>query len=72
LSEDARGFPRFVVIWSGQVVSLFGSGLTAFALGVWVFQQTGSVTLYTWAALAATLQRSQPCGRFDTSTGVLE
>jgi hypothetical protein len=54
LSEDARGFPRFVVIWSGQVVSLFGSGLTAFALGVWVFQQTGSVTLYTWAALAAT------------------
>lgn len=54
MTADTRGFRRFVVIWSGQVVSLFGSGLTGFALGVWVFQQTGSVTLYTWAALAAT------------------
>jgi MFS family permease len=36
--------PRtFLVIWLGQLVSLIGSGLTEFALGVWVYQRTGSV-----------------------------
>lgn len=37
---------RFFIIWSGQIVSIIGSGLTSFALGVWVYQQTGSVTQY--------------------------
>jgi len=36
----------FLLLWLGQVVSLFGSRLTAFALGVWVYQTTGSVTLF--------------------------
>lgn len=36
-------FPRFVV---GQVASMFGTSLTAFALGVWVYQTTGSVTRF--------------------------
>jgi MFS family permease len=30
----------------GQVVSLVGSGLTSFALGVWVFERTGSPTYF--------------------------
>ena len=34
----------FLVVWSGQLVSLVGSSLTGFALAVWVFQQTGSAT----------------------------
>jgi MFS family permease len=34
----------FLTIWFGQLVSIIGSGLTSFALGVWVYQQTGSVT----------------------------
>ncbi|MFF7338402.1 MFS transporter [Streptomyces sp. NPDC008163] len=34
----------FLVLWCGQFASLIGSALTSFALGVWVFQQTGSVT----------------------------
>jgi DHA3 family macrolide efflux protein-like MFS transporter len=36
-------FPRVV---GGQVASLFGSSLTGFALGVWVYQATGSVTRF--------------------------
>lgn len=36
----------FYTIWSGQVVSQVGTGLTAFALGVWVYQQTGSATSF--------------------------
>jgi MFS family permease len=37
----------FLTICGGQVVSLFGTGLTAFALGVWVYRLTGSVTQYS-------------------------
>jgi DHA3 family macrolide efflux protein-like MFS transporter len=36
----------FVVIWLGQLVSTLGSGLTGFALGVWVYETTGSATLF--------------------------
>jgi MFS family permease len=37
------GFLRFVV---SQTTSMFGSSLTGFALGVWVYQTTGSVTRF--------------------------
>ncbi|MBE9144081.1 MFS transporter [Planktothrix mougeotii] len=32
----------FLLIWFGQLISLIGSGLTRFALGVWLYQTTGS------------------------------
>lgn len=50
-----RGFRTFLVIWAGQLVSLLGSGLTAFALGIWIYQQTGSVTRFAFISLATTL-----------------
>ena len=37
----------FIFIWFGQVISLIGSGLTGFALGVWVYQTTGSTTEFS-------------------------
>jgi MFS family permease len=37
----------FILIWFGQLISLTGSGLTGFALGLWVFQRTGSVTQFS-------------------------
>ncbi|MCT7964312.1 MFS transporter [Laspinema sp. D1] len=37
----------FLIVWFGQLVSLIGSGLTNFALGVWVYQRTGSVTQFS-------------------------
>jgi hypothetical protein len=36
----------FLIVWGGQTVSLIGSALTSFALGIWVFQETGSALLY--------------------------
>jgi MFS family permease len=42
----------FFVIWSGQLVSTIGSGLTGFALGVWIYQQTGSTALFAIGLLA--------------------
>jgi MFS family permease len=47
----------FLIIWLGQVVSLVGSGLTSFALGVWVFERTGSATQFAFIGLAAVLPR---------------
>lgn len=45
----------FLIICFGQVVSLLGSGLTNFALGVWVYQRTGSVTKFALIAFFASL-----------------
>ena len=45
----------FVVVWLGQLVSLVGSGLTSFALGLWVYERTGSVTLFALISLFAVL-----------------
>ncbi len=42
----------FLVIWFGQLVSTLGSGLTGFALGVWIYQETGSTTLFAFNLLA--------------------
>ncbi len=36
----------FIFIWSGQFLSLIGSRLTGFGLNVWIYQETGSVTLF--------------------------
>jgi MFS transporter, DHA3 family, macrolide efflux protein len=45
----------FLGLWLGQLVSGFGSGLTGFALGVWLFQTTGQATPLFLSALASTL-----------------
>jgi MFS family permease len=42
---------KFLIIWFGQVVSLIGSGLTGFALGVWIYQETGRATPFVLVAL---------------------
>ena len=36
----------FTIIWIGQFVSTIGSGLSGFALGVWLYEETGSPTLF--------------------------
>jgi DHA3 family macrolide efflux protein-like MFS transporter len=45
----------FILIWFGQLISLIGSTLTSFALGVRVYQNTGSVTEFALITLCATL-----------------
>jgi MFS transporter, DHA3 family, macrolide efflux protein len=51
----SRGMKVFSVIWFGQLVSTLGSGLTGFALGVWIYQETGSTTLFALNMLAYAL-----------------
>jgi MFS family permease len=46
--SSTGGMRAFFTIWFGQLISLIGSQLTGFALGVWVYDQTRSVL---WLAL---------------------
>lgn len=46
-----KSFNTFLVLWVGQFVSLLGSGLTVFALGVYTFEQTGQASSYAWLLL---------------------
>jgi MFS family permease len=53
--EDGQKFRVFIIICVGQFVSILGSGLTNFAIGIWVFQKTGSVTNFALTILAIAL-----------------
>lgn len=52
---EEKNLKAFTLIWIGQVVSLLGSGLTTFALGLWVLRGTESITQYTIIAVLAGL-----------------
>lgn len=39
-----RGMRKFMLIWLGQMLSMFGTATTRFALIVWAYQQTGQAT----------------------------
>ena len=45
--------PVFLLLWLGQTISMLGSQFVNFALGVWMYQRTGSVTLFGLIALAS-------------------
>jgi len=38
------GMVGFIVVWLGQIVSVLASGMTQFALTIWMYQQTSSAT----------------------------
>lgn len=46
---------KFIFIWIGELISGIGSGMTAFALSVYVYQATGSVSLVSVIAVASFL-----------------
>jgi len=46
-----QGMPAFITMWSGQFLSLVGSEMTAFGLGVYVYRQTGSATQFALITL---------------------
>jgi DHA3 family macrolide efflux protein-like MFS transporter len=54
-SAVAGGMRTFTVLALGQFVSLMGSSLTTFALGIWIYQDTKSVSLLSWVILAASV-----------------
>ncbi|HCS38380.1 MAG TPA: MFS transporter [Anaerolineaceae bacterium] len=46
---------EFFVVWAGQTVSLLGSQMSGFALGVWLYQRTGLASNFAIVALCTVL-----------------
>jgi DHA3 family macrolide efflux protein-like MFS transporter len=55
LPSRSGKFSTFVLIWIGQFASILGSGLTQFAVGVWVYQTTGSATQFALILVALSI-----------------
>ena len=64
-TKTTSNFPKFLLLWTGSLISSVGGGLTSFGLGVYVFQQTGSaagMALVTLLAFLPMLLLSVPAG----------
>ncbi|MCX6089958.1 MAG: MFS transporter [Candidatus Atribacteria bacterium] len=48
-------FRTFLILATGQTVSIVGSGLTGFTLGIWIYQKTHSATQFALIMLCAFL-----------------
>lgn len=46
---------KFLILWAGELISSIGSGLTAFGLGVYVYQQTHLASATALVSLLALL-----------------
>lgn len=58
-------FGKFLLLWTGELISSIGGGLTAFGLGVYIFNQTGSaanMAIVTLLGFLPTLVLSVPAG----------
>lgn len=63
--SDRSYFGKFILLWTGELISSIGGGLTSFGLGVYVFRQTGSaaaMALITLLGFLPTLLFSVPAG----------
>ena len=68
----SNGYKKFLLLWTGELISSIGGGLTSFGLGIYVFNETGSaagMALVTLLGFLPTLLLSVPAGvladRFD-------
>ena len=53
--KQSSGYNKFMLLWSGELISAVGGGLTSFGLSVYVFQETGSAANMALVALLAFL-----------------
>ena len=63
--KKTSNYGKFLLLWSGELISAIGGGLTSFSLGVYVFNLThsaGSMALVTLLAFLPTLLLSAPAG----------
>ena len=58
---------KFVIIWIGQLISTIGSGLTGFAISIWIYQETGQAAPFVYTALFNSL----PVVMFSLFAGAL-
>mgnify|MGYP001026170726 CR=1 FL=1 len=56
-TQKSQGMKTFIIIWLGQLTSMIGSGMIGFALGVWIYDQTGQATPFALTALFSAVPR---------------
>ena len=60
-----NNFGKFLLLWTGELISSIGGGLTSFGLGVYIFRQTGSaadMAVITLLGFVPTLILGIPAG----------
>ena len=65
MKKAKSNFSKFMLLWTGELLSQIGGGLTSFGLGVYVFNATGSaaqMALVTLLGFLPTLLLSVPAG----------
>ena len=63
--KEKSSFGRFLLLWTGELISSVGDGLTSFGLGLYIFNRTGSaagMALVTLLGFLPTLLLSVPAG----------
>lgn len=63
--KKESNFNKFLLLWLGEIISSIGGGLTAFGLGVYVFQMTqsaGKMAIVTLIGFLPSLLLSIPAG----------
>lgn len=53
MNNQNKSFQKFLLLWCGQFISAIGGGLTAFGLGVYVYEQTGKASAMALVTLLA-------------------
>ena len=64
-SKEKNNYKKFLLLWSGELISCIGGGLTSFGLGIYIFQRTGSaagMALLTLLAFLPGLLLKVPAG----------
>ena len=65
--KQSNNYSKFLLLWSGELVSSIGGGLTNFGLGIYIFQKTGSAAGMAFLSLIGFL----PMLLFRVPAGVL-
>ncbi len=63
--KQRSDYSKFLILWTGDLISQIGGGLTSFGLGVYIFNRTGSASqmaLVTLLGFLPTLILSVPAG----------
>ncbi|MBP5654261.1 MAG: MFS transporter [Clostridiales bacterium] len=50
-----NNYRKFLLLWSGELISSIGGGLSSFGLGIYIYQQTGSAAGMSFMTLLAFL-----------------
>lgn len=56
-STAPKSMRTFLIVWLGEMISILGSGLSSFALGVWLYDRTGQATPFAITVLFGSLPR---------------